>query len=134
MNVKHQDSQKELFFKELNNQYSTYAIKNHVNQSAFAAELGTSQSIVSNYLTGDRFPTLNHLCAICIILRCDPHTQHQLFHLGDYDMPDKYGDGDKRSRIVRNYMDYCSEHPELTLTKCEDELIEKGCVPLVTKR
>ena len=52
---------------------------------------------------------------------------------GSY-MPDKYGDGDKRSRIVRNYMDYCSEHPELTLTKCEDELIEKGCVPLVTKR
>ncbi len=134
MNVKHQNSQKALFFEELYNRYSAYAEKAHVNQSAFAADLGTSQSIVSNYLTGERFPTLNHLCAICIILRCDPHTQRRLFYLGDYEMPDKNGDGDKRNVIIRYYMDYCSERPEFTLTKCEDELIKEGCVPLVTKR
>ena len=42
--------------------------ENNLSQVAFAKKIGMSQSVVNNYCTGKREPTLDVLIAICEVL------------------------------------------------------------------
>jgi transcriptional regulator with XRE-family HTH domain len=95
--------------------------KKGITQEALAERLGVERRTLTKYLSQDN-PTIDHVVGICVALQLPFFISEKLIELS--------GNAFQRKPLHHQYREFLFQAEKLTVSRCEDILVEHGWPPL----